>query len=154
MYSTAHSLSMFLSMFLSLIITQHLIRFWLLFFCNYTYSKRNKNIQSTESTKCLLGSKMDHLSHCIFVIIGPSQRCHHFNFHYNFIIWTPWVRGSLKRLSHPSHRTWCQTPVCWTVLWYIPPVSFLHWVTLLKSCQGHYDKALCLSHSGGKYFTS
>lgn len=65
---------------------------------------------------CLLGSKIDHLSFCSCVTIGHLRQCHHFYFHYKFIIWTPWVRGSLKRLSHLSHGACCQTPVCWTSL--------------------------------------
>lgn len=54
-------------------------------------------------TRCLRGSKIDHLSLCSCVTIGHLPHHHHFYFHYNFIIRTPWVRGSLKRLSRLSH---------------------------------------------------
>ncbi len=54
-------------------------------------------------TSCLRGSKIHHLSHCSCVTIGHLPHYHHFYFHYNFIIPTPWVRGSRKRLSCLSH---------------------------------------------------
>lgn len=48
-------------------------------------------------TRCLQGSMIDHLSLCSSVTIGHLPHHQHFYFHYNFIIRTPWVRGSLKK---------------------------------------------------------
>lgn len=101
------------------------------------------------------GSKTDHLSLCGGVTTGPLRHCHRFCFHYNFIIGTSWVRGCARRLSRlaPPVGAGVRPLRAEPHLWYIPPVSPLHRVTLLKPRQGQYDEALCLSGGGGKYFT-